>query len=90
MKLRLLLSLLFIITTTLSALHELKHIGHDHANDSSCLVYHLNDKLSSVDIIDEIQKDYTPYFEKIAYSSQVSNLHTHDKSNPDRAPPFHS
>lgn len=90
MKLSALLSILFIITTTLSALHELEHISHEHESDPSCLVYHLNDKLSSVDIIGEVEKDCNLCFEKISYSSQVSNLHTQDKSNPDRAPPFHS
>ena len=90
MKLRILLAILFVITTTLSALHELEHITHDHDNDASCLVYHINDKLSSLAIVDFSQNTFVLYLEKIPYFSQVLTLHQKDKSNSNRAPPFYS
>jgi len=90
MKFRILLAILFVITTTLSALHGLEHITHDHDNDASCLVYHLNDKLSSVAIVDYSQNIFIAYLQQIPYISQVYTLHQKDKSNANRAPPFYS
>lgn len=86
MKLRvLLLSIFFVIATTLSAVHELEHItGND---DSSCHVYHVNDKLSSVDIVDESKDVEVLHFEKIIQNRQVSLLHVKNKTNQNRAPP---
>lgn len=88
MKLRILLSIFFVIATTFSALHELEHTTNDA--DSSCLVYHINDNLSSSDIIDESKEIDTFQFEKISQNNQVLNLHVKNKSNPDRAPPIAS
>ena len=85
MKLRVLISIFFIIATTLSAIHELEHIAHD--DDSACLVYHVNDNLTSVDIIDEIENIEILHFEEIVQKSQISNLHVKSKSNQNRAPP---
>ena len=90
MKLRILLAILFVITTTLSALHELKHITHDNDNDASCLVYHINDKMSSVAIVDFSQNVFVLYPQIIPYVTQVLTLHQKDKSNSNRAPPFYS
>ena len=88
MKLRVLLSLLFIIATTLSAIHELKHISHD--DDSSCQVYHVNDNLTSVDIIDEVKDIEIFHFKNILQNSQISNLHVKKSTNQNRAPPLAS
>lgn len=89
MKLRvLLLAILLFITTTLSALHELEHITHDHASDPSCLVYHINDKLSSVDIVDNTQNNDTISFEAILHTAPVYNKHTKKSANHSTAPPF--
>jgi len=91
MKLRILLSILFVIATTLSALHDLEHIEHiEHDNDASCLVYHINDKLSSVAIVDFSQNVFISYPDIIPYFTQVHTLHQKDKSNSNRAPPFYS
>ena len=85
MKLRVLISIFFIIATTLSAIHELEHITH--SDDSSCLVYHVNDNLTSVDIIDEIKNAEVINFEKIVQNTQVSNLHVKKSTDQNRAPP---
>ena len=88
MKLRILLSIFFLIATTLSAFHELEHITHD--DTSSCMVYHVNDKLTPIDIID-IEKDVELFhFENITQHNQVLNPHVKNKSNPNRAPPITS
>ncbi|MCW8894583.1 MAG: hypothetical protein OQK48_02475 [Sulfurimonas sp.] len=87
MKLRILLSIFFVIATSLSAIHELEHITHDD-DSSACLVYHVNDKLTSVDIIDNSKNVEVFHFEDILQNSQISNLHVKNKSNQNRAPPL--
>lgn len=89
MKLKVLvLSILFIITTTLSALHELEHITHDHESDPSCLVYHINDKLSPIDL-EKVDLDTLLYtFETIPLHSQLQTRHTKKSTNHATAPPF--
>lgn len=86
MRFNLLLSVLLFLATTLSALHELEHISQE--DDSVCMVYHVNDKLSSVDIVDVTKCAECFLFEKITYVNKVRKLHFRDKSNPDRAPPL--
>lgn len=88
MKLSVLLSILFIITTTLSALHELEHITHDHESSSTCLVYHINDKSSPVDVV---QVDLNPFlnsFEAILLKNQLSTKHRKKSTNHSKAPPL--
>ena len=86
MKFRVLLSIFFVIATILSATHELEHITQD--DTSSCMVYHINDKLTSVDIIDENKVVELFHFENIQHNNQILTLHRKDKSNPNRAPPL--
>ncbi len=88
MKLKVLLSIFFVIATTLSALHELEHIQDD--NDSLCMVYHVNDKLTPIDNIDEKQYVEFFHFENIVQNNQILNLHVKNNSNPNRAPPLDS
>ena len=88
MKLSALLSILFIITTTLSALHELEHITHDHDSDASCLVYHINDKLSPVDIETADLDNFLHTFEVILLEKQLHNNHTKKSTNHATAPPY--
>ena len=85
MKLRVLISILFLVATTLSALHELEHITQD---DSACMVYHVNDKLTPIDIIDNEKDAELFHFEKIVQNNQALTLYVKDKSNPNRAPPL--
>ncbi len=88
MNFRVLISIFFIITTTFSAVHALEHITQDA--DSACLVYHLNDNLSPVDIIDKSKDVEIFHFDYISQNSSISNLHVKDQSNPNRAPPLAS
>ena len=85
MKFRVLISIFFLIATTLSAVHELEHITQD---DTSCVVYHINDKLTPIDISDN-EKDIELFnLENILQNNQVLNTHLKNKSNHNRAPPL--
>jgi len=88
MKLRVLLSIFFIITTTFATIHEVEHV--EHGDDSSCLVCHVNDNLTSADIIDKVQDIEVFHFEKIIQNTQLSNLHVKKSTNQTRAPPLTS
>lgn len=85
MKLNILLSILFIIVTTLSAGHEVEHITLD--DDSSCLVCTVNNNLISADIIDISQTVEIIRFEKISQNNFISTLHIKERNNQNRAPP---
>ena len=85
MKLRVLLSLLFIIATSFTAIHEVKHLVH--GDDSSCLVCHVSDNLTSADIIDETKTVEIIHFEKVLESNTILTYHEKKHSNQDRAPP---
>lgn len=88
MKLSVLISILLFIATTLSAQHELEHITHDHGADKSCVVYHINDKLSPVAIVDNIQNNDAVCFENIVHNKQVHSIHHKKSDNHSTAPPF--
>ena len=88
MKLRLLLSLLFIISTTFASVHEVEHI--QHADDSPCLVCHVNDNLTSADLIDEVTDVELITFEKVEEVNNVLTFHEKKRSNQNRAPPKQS
>ena len=88
MKLKILISILFIIVTTFSAVHEMEHTVN--GDDSSCLVCHVSDNIASADIIDEVEDIEVFHFEKIAHKNLVSKLHLKEKNNQNRAPPVQS
>lgn len=88
MKLNILLSILFIIVTTLAATHEVEHITLD--DDSSCLVCNVNNNLLSADVIDISQSIDSIHFDKIVYSNLMSHKHVKINSNQNRAPPTQS
>ncbi|WP_241761452.1 hypothetical protein [Sulfurimonas gotlandica] len=86
MKLRLLISILFIIATTATAIHELEHI---HGSDSSsCQVCIVDDHSVSADIVDDFKEIVVFRFEQIAVTNIVYSLHKKDHSYQNRAPPF--
>lgn len=87
MKFRILISIFFLIATTLSALHELEHITQE-SDSASCMVYHINDKLTPIDIIDNEKYIEFFNFENITQNNQIFNTHFKNKSNPNRAPPL--
>jgi len=85
MKLKLLISLFFIIATTFISIHELEHIGHD---DSSCLICHTNNNLLSADIIDKLQDIEVFHFEKVLEKNFIVSSFAKKHSNQNRAPPL--
>jgi len=88
MKLRLLLSILFIIATSFTALHEIEHIKHH--DSSSCQICIVDDHLTSADIVDEFKEIITFSFEKISSLTTISNIYSKNHSYQTRAPPFNS
>ncbi|EQB39088.1 hypothetical protein M947_07970 [Sulfurimonas hongkongensis] len=89
MKLRLLISFLFIIATTVTAIHELEHIGHEH-DSSTCQVCIVDNHSVSADIIDDFTEIEIVKFSEISSTLLVKLTHTKDHSYQTRAPPFNS
>ncbi len=85
MKLKMLLSMLFLIVTTFSAVHEIEHIAHD--DSSSCLVCHVNDNLVLADSIDKSKNIENFYFKIFLSNAQVLNPHIKKYTNQNQAPP---
>ena len=89
MKLRLLISLLFIIAITTTAIHELTHIGHDHDN-STCQVCIVDKHSISADIIDDFTQVKIIKFSEINPTLLVKLTHIKNHSCQTRAPPYNS
>ena len=87
MKLRVLISILFIIATTFTAIHELEHIGgeHDSLNCQICIV---DNHTLSVDAVDEFKNVELFRFEEITFKHLVYSFHKKNHTNQNRAPPF--
>ena len=86
MKLRLLISILFIIATTATAIHELEHINGG-SDSSTCQVCIVDDHSVSSDIIDDFKDVEVFRFDNIALTHLVHRLHIKDYSYQNRAPP---
>lgn len=86
MKFRVLISILFIIATTFTAVHELEHISGEHSS-ASCQICIVDDHLVSGDITSTIDKLVIYSFGKII--NRTSFLFTHPKklTNHSTAPP---
>ncbi len=89
MKLKLFISLLFIITTTLSATHKTEHIN-EHHESSSCFICIVNDNLVASDIADELKDVNFAVDSKILPQSSNPKLYTKNLTNQNRAPPLKS
>ncbi len=87
MKLKLLLSVLFIITTTLSAMHEIEHINHNH-DTASCEVCIIKHNLLSCDVVTEFQEIECFIYANIILKKTTSTIYIHNHTNQTRAPPF--
>ena len=85
MKLRVLISILFIIATTFTALHEIEHIAGEH-DSSSCQVCVVDDHSVSADIINTHTKISTFSFDAIT-TNQLFKTHTKKTTNHSNAPP---
>ena len=86
MKLRVFISILFIISTTLTALHEIEHISGEH-DSASCQVCVVDDHSASADIADEYINITIFSFEDISSLKQYSKIHTKKTTNHSNAPP---
>lgn len=87
MKLRLLISILFIIATTATAIHELEHI-HGDVDSSTCQVCIVDDHSVSADIVDDFKDVEVFRFDNIVLTHLVHRLHIKDYSYQNRAPPL--
>jgi nitrate reductase NapAB chaperone NapD len=87
MKLRLLISILFIIATSAVAIHELEHINGE---SSSCQVCVVDDHSVSADIVDDTKDIEIFKFNGIITANLVYSLHAKDHSYQNRAPPIKS
>ncbi|MBU1995231.1 hypothetical protein KKC15_11050 [bacterium] len=85
MKFRVLLSLLFIIATTFTALHELKHI--EHHDSSTCQVCIVDNHSVSADVVSNFKDIVLFSFEQISAQILVSNFSVKYHTNQSRAPP---
>jgi len=87
MKLRVLISILFIIATTFTAVHELEHIGGEH-DDSSCQVCIVDNHTFSADIVtNNISDNISFSFEDIALYKEFLNPYAKKTANHSNAPP---
>ena len=86
MKLRVLISILFLIATTFTAIHELEHIHDDH-DSSSCQVCIVDDHLVSADIEAAASPDIAYSFDAIELKNQLLNTHFKKSANHSTAPP---
>ncbi|MDA3907622.1 MAG: hypothetical protein PF437_00900 [Sulfurimonas sp.] len=89
MKLRLLISIFFIIATTAIAIHELEHIKTG-GGSSSCQVCVVDEHSVSADIVDDFKDVEVFRFENIVLTNLVHSFHIKDFSYQNRAPPFKS
>ncbi|WP_415397180.1 hypothetical protein [Sulfurimonas sp. CS5] len=88
MKLRVLISIFFIIATTATAIHELEHInGHD---SSSCQVCIVDNHSVSSDIVDKFIDVEQLRFEEITLGILIYNFYKKTHTNQNRAPPLKS
>ena len=85
MKLRVLLSILLLITTTFASIHEVEHIVH--SDDAPCMVCLIGDNLSCGDAIEKVKEVEIINFEKIVQNTKIIKLHVSENSNQTRAPP---
>ncbi len=86
MKLRVLISILFIIATTFTALHEIEHITGEH-DSASCQVCAVDDHSVSADITDE-QTPITLFsFDDITSLNRQTTTHPKKETNHSNAPP---
>lgn len=85
MKLRVILSLFFLITTTFASIHEVEHIVH--SDDAPCLVCQISHNLSCGDVIEKAKEVEIIHFEKILQNTQTIKLRVSENSNQTRAPP---
>ncbi|MGB3961387.1 MAG: hypothetical protein WBK95_04075 [Sulfurimonas sp.] len=86
MKRRLFLSILFIIATIVTALHEIKHIeNHD---SSSCQICIIDNHSVSADITSEVKETPLYHFEAITQQIETFVAFTRSTTKNANAPPL--
>lgn len=89
MKLRLLISALFIIATTVTAVHEIEHL-HNGVDSSSCQICIVDNHAVSADVVDNFTQVDIVRFSEIIPIPLVKHSHTKNHSYQTRAPPSNS
>ena len=89
MKLRVLISILFIIATTITAIHELEHINGEHSS-SSCQICIVDDHSVSGDVVVSFEDVDLVRLEKISLKKSLYSFYNKSHTNQNRAPPFKS
>jgi len=85
MKLKVLISILFIVATTFTAIHELEHI--EHHDSSTCQVCIVDDHSVSADIVDDFKELEILNSAKLIPTNVISYIHIKRYANSSRAPP---
>ena len=86
MKLRVLISIFFIIATTFTALHEIEHATGEH-DSSTCQICIVDDHTTSADILTQFTNITIFSFDDITSSNQYSYTHSKKSTNHSNAPP---
>ena len=89
MKLRILISILFIIATTITAVHEIEHLTHEH-DSSQCQVCTFDNHSISGDVVTQPKSIELFKCNKITSTKLVESFHSKNHTNQNRAPPSHS
>ncbi|MCX6075396.1 MAG: hypothetical protein NTW78_00750 [Campylobacterales bacterium] len=85
MKLKLILSILFIIATTFTALHEIEHVkNHDSSTCQICIV---DNHSVSADVVVDFKEVELFSFESIFLQTLILNSQTKQTTYKSRAPP---
>ncbi|MDO8453280.1 MAG: hypothetical protein Q7S59_01765 [Sulfurimonas sp.] len=86
MKFRLILSVLFIIATTFTALHEIEHVkSHD---SSTCQVCIVDNHSVSADVVVDFKEVELFSFKSIFLQTQILNSQAKQTTYKSRAPPL--
>ncbi len=86
MKFRLILSLVFTIATTFTALHEVAHIhGHDSATCQVCIV---DDHSVSADVLCDLVDVVAHSLDEAQLQNQLCTPHAKKSTNHSNAPPL--
>jgi len=85
MKYSILISILFAIVTTFSAIHEVNHVYTQDTTE--CLVCVVDHNLVSADTIDSFKYLETLHFDKITPVVFISNFYNKKFTDQNRAPP---
>lgn len=86
MKFKIVIALLFFVTATFAAMHEVEHITHDDAD--VCLVCTVNDTFEAADLVEHNYNFEFVCCKEKQLTSQIARVTTHKLQYPARAPPF--